>query len=402
MKIFSKTIIALLAVFFALSLIISPDVGLNAGSRALELCLDSVIPSLFPFLVLSGLFIASGAAGIIGRYLSAVMRPLFGVSGAGAAALVLGSVSGYPMGAVCAAALYSDGECTKTEAERLCAFCNNSGPLFIMGVIACGILHIPRAGGLLYISHILSALLTGLCVKLFIGDNALPVKALAALKSAASAVRGTLSSENGKHTSSAAAHRKESSAAPSRKSLRTPPKRSSEASSALTEVIEGSIMTMLKICAYVLLFSVISAYLPDLKCRPFIHSFLEITGGIAELANTNTVPEPLLPLISFFIAFSGVSVIFQVYSIISPCGLSIMPYIFGKLLQGVFSFAITYAFVMCFPETTDVFFASSAELGAMYISPLSVFLTAAFTAVLCVFVLILAAYVGKTFISHKE
>lgn len=308
--VFSLCLIAL-----TVCLIIFPETSISACRAATELCLDSVIPALFPFLVCSGLFIALGLAGYAGRYLSAVMRPLFGVPGAGAAALILGLVSGYPNGAVCAASLFSSGECTKTEAERLCAFCNNSGPLFIMGVVACGILKTPQVGKYLYLSHVLSALITGLCFKFYKHRH---TETHTLLPPSASIY----------HRSSA---------------------------SALGTVIDNSIMTMLKVCSYIVLFSTAAAFLPAGKLRPFIHSFLEISGGMSALAKTVSDPTLLLPLVSFFLAFSGISVIFQVYSVISPCGLSVIPYIFGKLFQGVISFLITYLTVLYRPETVDVF-----------------------------------------------
>ncbi len=61
------------------------------------------------------------------------MAPLFRAGGACSSALALGFVGGYPVGARTAIALYENGQCSKTEAERLLAFCNNSGPAFILG-----------------------------------------------------------------------------------------------------------------------------------------------------------------------------------------------------------------------------------------------------------------------------
>ena len=40
-----------------------------------------------------------------------------------------------------------------TEAERLLAFCNNSGPAFILGVVGVGVFGSSRVGLLLYLAH---------------------------------------------------------------------------------------------------------------------------------------------------------------------------------------------------------------------------------------------------------
>ena len=46
-------------------------------------------------------------------------------------------------------------------------------------------------------------------------------------------------------------------------------------------------------------------------------------------------------ILSFLIGFGGLSVLFQVYSIIVKENISIKPYLYGKLLQGILSFFIT-------------------------------------------------------------
>lgn len=71
------------------------------------------------------------------------------------------------MGARTAIALYENGQCSKTEAERLLAFCNNSGPAFILGVVGTGIFASSRAGLLLYLAHIAASLCVGLLFRFY-------------------------------------------------------------------------------------------------------------------------------------------------------------------------------------------------------------------------------------------
>ena len=111
----------------ALALVCWPrEIG-AAVQSGLELCYNVILPSLFPFFILTSLVISLGLAGYLGRLLEPVMRPLFHVSGPCAAALALGFVGGYPVGARAALTLYENGQCTKTEAERLLA-ADNSEP----------------------------------------------------------------------------------------------------------------------------------------------------------------------------------------------------------------------------------------------------------------------------------
>ena len=135
-----------------------PQESMAAARDGLALCGNVIIPSLFPFFVLSSLVVELGMSRYLGRLLEGVMAPLFRVGGACSSALALGFVGGYPVGARTAIALYENGQCSKTEAERLLAFCNNSGPAFILGVVGTGIFASSRAGLLLYLAHIAASL----------------------------------------------------------------------------------------------------------------------------------------------------------------------------------------------------------------------------------------------------
>ena len=72
-----------------------------------------------------------------------------------------------------------------------------------------------------------------------------------------------------------------------------------------------------------------------------------VIGGIIELTNgvKNMSVLPInnlnICIISFLIGFGGLSVLFQVYSIIAKENISIKPYFYGKFLQSVISFFLT-------------------------------------------------------------
>ena len=98
-----------------LALMLYPQESMQAARDGLTLCGNVIIPSLFPFFVLSSLVVELGLAGYLGRMLEGVMRPLFNVSGVCASAFALGFVGGYPVGARTAIDLYQKGMCTRTE-----------------------------------------------------------------------------------------------------------------------------------------------------------------------------------------------------------------------------------------------------------------------------------------------
>ena len=152
-------------------LVAAPGEAIAGAKDGLTLCFNVIVPSLFPFFVLSSLVVDLGLAAYLGRAMEGLMRPLFRVSGSCAAAVALGFIGGYPVGARTALQLYQQGLCSKPEAERLLAFCNNSGPAFILGVVGAGIFGDSRVGFLLYLTHALASLLVGLLFRFYGGSQ---------------------------------------------------------------------------------------------------------------------------------------------------------------------------------------------------------------------------------------
>lgn len=143
-------------------LLLVPELAVRACREALSLCGRLIIPSLFPFFVLSALLNQLGLPELLGRRLAAPAAQVYGISGAGASALLMGLTGGYPTGAAYIADMERRGTISTAEGERLLAFCNNSGPAFIIGAVGTGAFGSVKAGLFLYAVHIVSALMTGL------------------------------------------------------------------------------------------------------------------------------------------------------------------------------------------------------------------------------------------------
>ena len=155
--------IALAAALSALgALLVCSQAALESARAGLSLCAQMIVPSLLPFFMLSSLLQQLGLPGILGRLLSPVTQRLFGIGGAGASALLLGVTGGYPLGADAVARLRRCGTLTREQAERALAFCNNSGPAFLVGAAGVGVFHSAGYGLLLYGAHVLSAVLVGM------------------------------------------------------------------------------------------------------------------------------------------------------------------------------------------------------------------------------------------------
>lgn len=131
-----KKILFLLPIIGLLLLLFTrPDVIASGCSLGLTLWYTAVLPSLLPFMILSGLLIRTG----LFRYLNSVYAPflgrLFSISDEGCYAVLLGFLCGFPMGAKVIADLVQEGRISPEEGSYLLGFCNNVSPAFFLNYV---------------------------------------------------------------------------------------------------------------------------------------------------------------------------------------------------------------------------------------------------------------------------
>ena len=304
----------------AAALLCYPQQAMEAARSGLLLCGNVIIPSLFPFFVLSALVVELGLAGALGRMLEPLMGVLFHVNGSCASAVALGFLGGYPVGARTAIELYRKGMCTKPEAQRLLAFCNNSGPAFILGVVGTGVFASSRAGLLLYLAHAAASVCVGILFRFY---------------------RAGEGKQGLSHLTQVEAKR---------------------FSAAFTGAVTSGLASVLNICAFVVLFTVIirllvlSGILPFLAglvgfllsplgfdqmwAQRLLTGFLEVSTGVSALAGEGNLPGRLT-LAAFLLGWAGLSVHCQVLTFLGGSGLSAKTYLAGKLLHGLLSALFT-------------------------------------------------------------
>ena len=118
------TIFSCVFVFVA-SLLLSDKIGHSVRS-GLTLCANVIIPSVFPFIVLSDFLYSNADFSLLNRT-GTLFERIFKTNRVGLYPFILGILCGFPLGVKSARELYSDGRITKNEAERLIGFCNNTG-----------------------------------------------------------------------------------------------------------------------------------------------------------------------------------------------------------------------------------------------------------------------------------
>jgi len=284
----------------------------QAVRDGLSMCTDTLLPTLFPFFVLSALVVKTGLSDRLGRWLAPVMGPMFHLPGCCASALVLGLIGGYPTGARTAAALYQSGRCSRAEAQQLLSFCCACSPAFLLGAVGNGLFGSARLGLLLLASHWIAAVLTGLLLT-------------------------------------------RSSPLPHTRSLPNSRSSSQPFFSAFTDSVKDSFRAMLDLFAFVLCFAAVGK-LAELSGLPqWLADFLPLSGGngravllglldmprwVMQLSGGTT--QERLVLSGLLLGWGGLSIHAQICSVLHDGGLSPGSYLKGKVLHAALS-ALTLA-----------------------------------------------------------
>lgn len=319
-------------------LIVFPEQSFHASVQGLHVWWEVVFPSLLPFFIIAELLISFGIVQFIGVLFQPIMRPLFNVPGVGSFAWFVGMASGYPAGAKMGARLREENSISKIEAERLVSFSNASSPLFIFGAIAIGFFQQPVIGMLIAISHYVSNLFVGICMR-FYGK-----------KSRVTATR--VNNENRFMKGMREMHR-----------MRL--KETRPFGQIVGDAVITSVQTLLMIGGFIILFSVLTTlfnvihitYFLRFIISPFTHflgfndafidpaitGLFEITMGAEKIAHLPDVSLLFqLMIVSFLLGFNGLSVHAQVASILAKTDIRYGPYFFARILHGVFAIILTY------------------------------------------------------------
>lgn len=257
---------------------------------------------------------------------------------------------GYPTGAKTTAELLSAGSLSKEEAERLLPFCNNAGPGFIFGILG-PIFGLPGTAILLLI-HLTSAIITGILLR----------RPSTGVKRAPA----------------------------------TPPQQLT-----LPEAIAGALSAMGAVCAYVVLFSIVSAAVTSLSKGILPNQLILILTGLMELTSGCTALARLpgdhtaFLLSGLFLSFGGLCVWCQVKSVTAPAGLTGKYYLPSKALQALFSTVLILLLQFFLP---DLFFRETAAVPSNHHGLLAatLWVSLAFSLLFLIFAALVRKKAGKT------
>lgn len=320
LNLFKENLLTIIFTLFLIFLIMFSKSNMQAAKNGLSLWAKNVVPSLLPFFIASELLNYTNLPYYLGKLTNKFMKPLFNVPGEASYIFIMGIISGYPIGAKIVNKFYEDGILTKSEAERILAFSNNSSPLFIIGTVGISLFGYTPIGILLFITHILSCLTVGLIFGFF------------------SKFKYVKNSRYVETSSNSA------------------PYNFSNLGTILSNSITNAISTILLIGGFIILFSLIISILNNTNIiNSFSHmisflglreeyingiiaGLLEITNGISSISSINDkIFSTKIIITAFLLGFAGMCIFMQILSIVAKNSLSMKPYIIGKLMQGLFA-----------------------------------------------------------------
>ena len=343
---FPILVMPLFSVLCFFLLLTFPKLSIEGARNGLLLWFQTIVPTLFPFLICSGLVTSMGGISYLVKPIYPVFHTLFGMSEPGIYTFLLGIFCGFPMGAKTCRDLLEGGALSPKEAQCLMAVCNQPSSMFLLGYTA-------------------SALHNGIPIKIILFCLYLPLIPLwfLARKFYADSPANHSAFLNVNETANASIPFP--SAVTASAYVTVPhispntPTNTPTPQLSLDHMILSSMELLIRIGGYLMIFSVISLFIRRLPSpTPMIPitllTFTEITCAIQTICTDTTPPLQEL-LVTASLAFGGLSCLFQVKSALStpapatgpadpgnskrdsatqnPSSLSIRHYLFWKLIQ---------------------------------------------------------------------
>lgn len=286
---------------FLCCLLCFPTTALAGAKDGLLLWFHQVMPSLLPFLILSSLFLSTGLSDRIAKRLSPLLSPVFRCSPSGCYAVVIGLLSGLPIGAKTIGELTRSGRITKKEGTYLLPLCNNPSPLFLLGFISVSVLHKPELRYPLLLIVILASFIAAMLMRPSVTDISLK--------------------------------------SPASEQVTAPSAPFSFSFVLLDSAIEQAFLVLTKIGGYLVLFSVLAKLLSIL---PLPALFLSCTGALLEITTGSnalsvlSLPETVrISLITGFVTFGGLSAAAQTKSVLTGTSFPLTHYLLTKMVAGL-------------------------------------------------------------------
>ncbi len=302
---YNSLIIVLLVLIISL-----PKISMDAAKKGLLLWFNVIIPTLFPFILISNMIVHSNLIYFFNRLLNSLMSKLFLLPGTAGYGLLAGLLCGYPVGAKITTDLYNQKNITLKQAQYMMTFCNNASPMFVIGFIATGLIKTPSLGLMILIAIYSSNLLTAWIYQVLYASH------LNTFKESYTILQK---------------------------------KRDTISFKLLDSSLMDTITLIVKIGGYIIFFSIILSCLSLVPLQTtLVHTFLlstvELANGVELLSSSTYTMATKFVMLSTLTAFGGFSIYAQTASILSTTNISCKSYFISKIINGIITFFIALLF----------------------------------------------------------
>lgn len=305
-----KTFVWLILIIAVLS---HPDATFQYAYEGLYQWAVKMVPTLFPFMMISSIMVYSGADLELGRMLSIPLKRIYKYSTYGLYAIFMGFFCGFPMGAKVVSELCENNKLSKEEAVSLLGFCNNIGPAYFLGIIipvlhACGYPNtLPFLFGMYGIPAIYGIFLSRHFAK------TQPDKSLYT-KTQPDKLRERIS-----------------------------------LTSCLKKACAENTQSLIMLGGYITFTNAFRIFLDFFRLsdniKRVLSSFLEIMGGVQTVYTSSLLPRNKILWIMTALGFSGISCLIQTSSFLEKVHLPLAAYLKNKMILTLISFGY-YALVL--------------------------------------------------------
>lgn len=314
-------VLAFFTVLAFICLFVKSDECMQGVKDGIMLCVNSIIPSLFPFMIVSRFIVNSGLGDFFGRFSGKATQKLFKLPGICSFVIIMSMIGGFPVGAKMTCDLLESGKISENEAQRLNLFCINAGPAFVIGTVGEIFAKSRQLGVLLFFCSITASFLMGIMSRALC-DGERKEEYVFAFGSVPNPV------------------------------------------SAFTDSIADASGSMFAICSWVIIFNaVINCILSSGNsiCTTALCALLEVTSGIEQ--SCGVLPIPVLASI---LSFGGFSVHCQIFSYVKKSGLNFKLFYASRIICAVLSGVICYIALRIFPFEIEVFASESTLTASAY------------------------------------
>lgn len=320
-------IVTLCCCLMAFFLLFDSSVITDGVKAGLLICANVIIPSLFPFMVLTTFITHTNVSEQISKPFASFTRRLFHLDEHLGYVVIMSCIGGYPVGAKIMSILYEQGKLSKETIQRMLWFCCNAGPSFIISAVGAGMYNNLRVGLLFYLSQLLSSLVMGIMISR--NSAVIPLS-------------------------------------PSAKNTTT------DIPSAFVDSVCGGTTSILTMCGFVTLFAAINRLFThlgvyDWLCAvlhtvfPWVDAavfssiftgFLEVTSGCIASSQLSGVTSWVVT--GFLISFCSISVIFQVMAMLRNVSIHFGQFFLSRLCNGLLTSLISTLLLKIMPGVTAV------------------------------------------------